>query len=102
MADGVDPFDHPIGPNDAELHIVIRSFSDRTLDCVPPPIAIVRVDAFDAILPSRSLRWIDAVNTVQLTRDMHRAAIRHAPRPAAGMGQLLRLGKVCLPAFQFL
>src|ERR1700756_3910893 len=59
MADNVDPLHLFIWNKNAVLEIVIGFFHDCPLDRALPLKAILRVDAFKALFPSRrSLSWI--------------------------------------------
>src|SRR5258708_5192200 len=103
MADSANPLHLSVRKKNAELVIVIGFFHNCPFDRARPPMAILRVDAFEIFFPSwRSLSWIEAENPIELLGDLHRVPIRYAPSPAARMSQLLRLGQVRLLALQFL
>src|ERR1700761_1954131 len=95
MANRMDPPDRAVRRDDTKNHFVVGLILQGTLESAFPLEPVVRMDARQALLPSRrSLSPIESVDPEPFFRQVHRRAVAGPPRPASCVCQFLRLGQV--------
>src|ERR1700676_1127231 len=97
MADGVDIFDRAVWKKDPEFHLVIRLFSDGSIDCPLPLNSILRMNAPQPFFPSRhALFWIEAIYAVPFLGQMQGLSSRYPPGPTPRVREALRFRQITL------
>src|SRR5882672_5165430 len=103
MADGVDVFDRAAWKKDSEFHLVIRLFSNCSIDCPLPLGSILRMSALQTFFKSRrAIFWIEAINAVPFLGQMQGVSSRYPPGPTPCVREPLRFLQVRLASLQLL
>ena len=97
MADDVDVFDSAARKEDSDFLVVIRLFSDCSIDCPLPLRAILRMSALQTFFKSRrALFWIEAIYAVPFLGQMQEGASRYPPGPTPCVREPLRFRQIAL------
>src|SRR5258708_15364071 len=103
MADGVEVFESAVRKKNSEFYLVIRLFTDCSIDGPLPLGSILRMDALEPFAPGRwSLVWIESVNAIPFLGEVHGFPSRYPPNPTPHLREPLRFRQMSLAPAQCL